>query len=149
MRSELVNLLAPYKNEHGAIIPVLQKVQETFGYLSPEAVKEIARQMRLSESDIFGVATFYAQFRFTRPGDHNIKVCLGTACHVRGGGQIMEMLERELGIHAGGTTEDYKFGMERVACVGSCALAPIVVIDDQVFGRLTPGKAKDVLKQYQ
>jgi len=149
LQNKLVDLLAPFQGQHGAIIPVLQKIQETFGYLSPEAIKGIAKQLKLSESEIFGVATFYAQFRFTRPGDHNIRVCLGTACHVRGGAQIMETLERELDIEAGGTTRDYKFGLERVACFGSCALAPVVVVDDHVFGRLTPSKVKEVLKQYQ
>ena len=93
--------------EKDALLEVLNTAQETFGYLSPEAIKEIARQLKLSESEIFGVATFYAQFRFTRPGDHNIRVCLGTACHVRGGAQIMETLERELDVQAGGTTKDY------------------------------------------
>jgi NADH-quinone oxidoreductase subunit E len=149
LQNKLADLLVPFQGQHGAIIPVLQKVQEAFGYLSPEAIKEIAKQLRLSESEIFGVATFYAQFRFSRPGDHSIRVCLGTACHVRGGVQIMETLERELDIQAGGTTTDYKFGLERVACFGSCALAPVVVVDDQVFGRLTPGKVKEVLKQYR
>jgi len=149
LQNKLVDLLAPFQGQHGAIIPVLQKVQETFGYLSPEAIKDIARYLKLSESEIFGVATFYAQFRFTRPGEHNVRVCLGTACHVRGGAQIMETLERELDVEAGGTTKDYKFGLERVACFGSCALAPVVVVDDQVFGRLTPGKVKEVLKQYR
>lgn len=149
MQNKLADLLEPFQGQHGAIIPVLQKVQETFGYLSQESIKEIAKQLRLSESEIFGVATFYAQFRFTRPGDHNIRVCLGTACHVRGGAQIMETLERELDVQAGGTTKDYKFGLERVACFGSCALAPVLVVDDQVFGRLTPSKVKEVLKRYQ
>ena len=106
---------------------------------------EIARFLNLSENEVFGVASFYAQFRFTRQGEHNVKVCLGTACHVRGGGPIMETMERELGISAGGTTGDYKFSLERVACFGSCALAPVMVIDDKVYGRLTPAKAKEIL----
>jgi NADH-quinone oxidoreductase subunit E len=103
----------------------------------------------MSESEIFGVATFYAQFRFTRPGDHTIKVCLGTACHVRGGSQIMETIERELHVKAGGTTEDFKFGLESVACFGSCALAPVLVVDDKVYGRLSTSKTKEIIAQYQ
>ena len=142
MQSQLADVLAPYKGEKGATIPVLQQAQQELGYLSEEAVSEIARFLNLSENEVFGVASFYAQFRFTRPGEHNVKVCLGTACHVRGGGPIMEAMERELGISAGGTTEDYKFGLERVACFGSCALAPVMVIDNRVHGRMTPVKAK-------
>ena len=120
-------------------------MQQELGYLSEEAVSEIARFLNLSESEVFGVASFYAQFRFTRPGEHNIKVCLGTACHVRGGERIMEAMKRELGILAGETTGDYKFSLERVACFGSCALAPVMVIDNKVYGRMTPGKAKELL----
>ena len=145
MQRQLADILAPYKGEKGATIPVLQQVQQELGYLSEEAVSEIARFLNLSENEVFGVASFYAQFRFTRPGEHNIKVCLGTACHVRGGERIMEEMERELGISSGETTGDYKFGLERVACFGSCALAPVMVIDNKVYGRMTPGNAKEIL----
>lgn len=148
MQERLRQLLAAYKGETGAVIPLLQKVQETFGYLPQETIAQVAKLLKVSQSEIFGVATFYAQFRFTRPGDHNIKVCLGTACHVRGGGQIMETIERELDIECGGTTKDYKFGLERVACFGSCALAPVLVIDGKVHGRLTTSKAKEIIAQY-
>jgi len=145
----LAEVLAPYRGERGAIIPVLQKVQETFGYLSEEAVSQTARFFKVSESEVFGVATFYAQFRFTRPAEHCVKVCLGTACHVRGGQQIMEAVRRELGLQSGSTTADYKFGVERVACFGSCALAPVMVVDDRVYGRLTPTKIKETLGKYR
>lgn len=120
-------------------------MQQELGYLSEEAVSEIATFLNLSENEVFGVASFYAQFRFTRPGEHTIKICLGTACHVRGGGRIKEAMEQELGISAGGTTSDYKFGLERVACFGSCALAPVMVIDNKVYGRMTAAKAKEIL----
>ncbi len=145
----LTEVLAPYKGERGAIIPVLQKVQETFGYLTEEGVSQIAKFFKVSESEVFGVATFYAQFRFTRPAEHCVKVCLGTACHVRGGQQIMEAVRRELGLQSGSTTADYKFGVERVACFGSCALAPVMVVDDRVYGRLTPTKIKETLGKYR
>jgi NADH-quinone oxidoreductase subunit E len=145
MQRQLANILAPYKGEKGATIPVLQQVQQELGYLSEEAVSEIARFLNLSENEVFGVASFYAQFRFTRSGEHSIKVCLGTACHVRGGERIMEAMERELGISSGGTTGDYKFGLERVACFGSCALAPVMLFDNKVYGRMTPGRAKEIL----
>ena len=145
----LTEVLAPYKGERGAIIPVLQKVQETFGYLTEEGVSQIAKFFKVSESEVFGVATFYAQFRFTRPAEHSVKVCLGTACHVRGGQQILEAVRRDLGLQSGSTTADYKFGVERVACFGSCALAPVMVIDDRVYGRLTSTKIKETLDKYR
>lgn len=149
VQERLQELLTPFEGQNGAVIPLLQKVQETFGYLPQETIAQIAKFLKVSESEIFGVATFYAQFRFTRPGDHGIKVCLGTACHVRGGTQIMETIERELDVKPGGTTKDYKFGLERVACFGSCALAPVLVVDDKVYGRLNTTKVKEIIAQYQ
>ena len=149
MQERLRQLLASHKSDTGAVIPLLQKVQETFGYLPQEAIPQVAKLLKMSDSEIFGVATFYAQFRFTRPGDHTIKVCLGTACHVRGGSQIMETIERELHVKAGGTTEDFKFGLESVACFGSCALAPVLVVDDKVYGRLSTSKTKEIIARYQ
>lgn len=149
MEEQLVEILSPYGGERGTLIPALQKVQESFGYLSQETVCRIAKFLKVSESEIFGVASFYAQFRFTRPGEHSVKVCLGTACHVRGGVRILETVQRELGIEPGDTTDDYKFNLERVACFGSCALAPVAVIDDKVYGRLTTTKAKEILAQYR
>jgi NADH-quinone oxidoreductase subunit E len=148
MKQRLTELLAPYQGERGVLIPVLQQVQGEFGYISEQAVSEIARFLAVSQSEIYGVATFYAQFRFTRPGEHMIKVCQGTACHVRGGARIMETVERELGINPGETTEDYKFSLERVACFGCCALSPVMVVDDTVYSRMTPAKAKHILASY-
>ena len=108
------------------LVPVLQRTQEAFGYLSPDAVRRVARWLKLSESDVFGVATFYAQFRFSPPGRHRLRVCLGTACHVKGGVQMLETLERRLQVSAGETTPDGEYDLERVACLGCCALAPVV-----------------------
>jgi len=144
-----VEILAPYKGERGALIPVLQRVQQRAGYISPEMVSLIAKYLKVSESEVFGVASFYAQFRFTRPGEHNIKVCLGTACHVRGGERILETVERELGVQTGGTTSDYKFSLERVACFGCCALAPVMVVDTEVYSKMTPTKIKEILNLYR
>jgi NADH-quinone oxidoreductase subunit E len=149
MQDELAEIVAEYEGEKGALIPVLQRVQEKFGYLQEEAISEIARFFRISESEIFGVASFYSQFYFTPRGEHTVKVCLGTACHVRGGGGILDEVKRELGVESGGTTEDYKFSLERVACFGSCALAPVMVIDQDVYGRMTVAKAKDILGKYR
>ena len=149
MEEKIAEILVSYRGEQGALITILQKVQGSLCYLSQEAVSQIAKFLKVSESEIFGVASFYAQFRFTRPGEHSVKVCLGTACHVRGGERIMETMERALGINPGDTSKDYKFSLERVACFGSCALAPVAVIDDKVYGRMTTTKAKEILAQYQ
>ncbi len=148
MHEQLLQILAPHRGERGALIPVLQKVQEELGYLPEEAVSEIAYFLGVSESEAYGVASFYAQFRFVRRGEHTIKVCQGTACHVRGGRRILEAVERELGIQPGGTTEDYKFSLERVACFGCCALAPVMVVDKTVSARMTIPKAKKILSEY-
>ncbi len=148
MTEQLRDILSAYKGQKGAVIPVLQKTQEKLGYLSPEAVHEIAHALNVSDNEIYGVATFYAQFRFSRPGKHEVHVCLGTACHVRGAGTVLETVERELGVEAGGTTKDYKFSVDKVACFGSCALAPVVVVDHDVYGRMTTTKIKDILKNY-
>ncbi|MBI4333964.1 MAG: NADH-quinone oxidoreductase subunit NuoE [Chloroflexi bacterium] len=149
MTAELKEILSAYEGQKGAVIPVLQKTQEKLGYLSPEAISEIARALNTSPNEIFGVATFYAQFRFTRPGKHFVHVCLGTACHVRGAGTILENVERELAVEAGGTTKDYRFSLDKVACFGSCALAPVVVVDKDVYGRMTTTRIKEILKNYE
>jgi len=148
MQERLSPILAPYRRQKGSLIPVLQKVQEELGYLPEEAVSEIAYFLGMSKNEVYGVASFYAQFRFKRPGDHTIKICQGTACHVLGGPKVLDAVERELGIKAGETTEDYKFGIETVACFGSCALAPVMVVDKTVYGRMTPAKARKILEEY-
>jgi len=149
VREQLAEVLDPYKGERGAVIPILQKVQEKLGYLPEEAVKEIARFLRTSEGDIYGIATFYAQFRFTRPGEHLLKVCMGTACYVRGGELILDAVQRELDVAPGGTTSDLKFSLEWVACFGCCALSPVMVVDNTVYSRMTPSKAKQILDSYR
>jgi len=150
MSKKVKEVITKFSRERSNLIPILQKVQAAAGYLSPEAVTEISRFLDITENDIYSVASFYAQFRFTRPGEHSVKVCLGTACHVRGGELILDSLERELNIKTGQVTGDYKFGLERVACVGCCALAPVVVIDQQdVFGKMTQTRVKEMLAQYK
>ena len=145
----LDKVLAQYQGERGAMIPALQAVQEKLGYISEDAVTLIARLLNVSPSEVFGVATFYAQFRFTPPGEHTVKVCLGTACHVRGGEEILDNVSREVGVRSGETSKDGKFSLERVACFGSCALAPVMVVDKDVYGRLTIQKAKGIIAQYR
>ena len=142
----LDEILAGYGRERDNLIPLLQEVQERFQYLAPEAVQRVADHLDLSENDVYGVATFYAQFRFVPPGLHHVKVCQGTACHVRGSGMIMDSISRTIGIEPGQTSTDGKFSLERVACFGSCALAPVVVLDDKVFGRMTSAKTKKLIE---
>lgn len=138
-----------YQRRPDQLIPILQDVQKEFGYIAPESVRHISRYLRISENQIFGVSSFYAQFRFTTPGRHSIKVCLGTACHVRGGATLLEMLERELCIRCGETTPDKRFDLERVACLGCCALSPVVQIDADIYSRMTVNKLSELLKQYE
>ena len=150
MHEKLSSLLAPYQGQRGALIPVLQKVQEELGYLPEEAITEIANFLRSTKNEIYGVASFYAQFQFEQQGEHTIKCCQGTACYVQGGRRILEAVEDELNLAPGQrTTEDYKFSLEKVACFGSCALAPVIVVDKTVYGRMTPAKARQILAEHQ
>jgi len=149
LHEQLAPVLAPYRGQKGATIPVLQKAQEELGYLSEEAISEVADFLGLSQSEVYGVASFYAQFRFERQGEHVVKVCQGTACYVKGGRRILDRVRHELGIEPGGTTEDYKFSLERVACFGACALAPVAVIDNTVYGGVTPTRIKSLLDEYR
>jgi NADH-quinone oxidoreductase subunit E len=146
--SRIEDILKKHPANRGSLIPVLQDIQEDFGYLSEEAVGELERLMGISANEIYGVATFYTQFRFSPPGQHTIQSCQGTACHVRGGRQILTELEQRLGVTAGQTTADGKFDLERVACIGCCALAPVVAVDGKVHAQMTVKKIPSVLSQY-
>ncbi len=145
MEERLNAVLEPYKGRQDALIPILQKVQEELGYLSEEAMLEIAKVTGVPESRVYGVATFYAQFYFTRRGKNQTKVCSGTACHVKGAARVLDAFERELGIDCGNTSEDYEHTLETVACVGSCALAPVVVFNEEVHGQVETGKVDKIL----
>jgi len=138
-----------FKGQREKLIPLLQKKQEKLSYLSEEAISEVANRVGMSESEVYGVASFYAQFRFTPPGEHVVKVCLGTACHVRGGENLLENVERELDVLCGGTSKDGKFSLERVACFGCCALAPVIVINNNVYGRMDVTKVNKILTGYR
>jgi NADH-quinone oxidoreductase subunit E len=148
MDSEIAEILAPYEGRKGVLIPILQQVQEKIGYISEEVVSQVAKTLKLSDSDIFGVASFYTQFRFTKPGEHTIKVCLGTACHVRGGVQILDTVKSYLSIDTGETTKDGKFSLERVACLGCCALSPVIVVDEVVHSKMSPLRTAELLSSY-
>jgi NADH-quinone oxidoreductase subunit E len=144
--NEVKAILESYQREKADLIPILQAVQGKLGYLPQEGLKQIAKFIDIPESTVYGVATFYAQFKLTPVGRNIIKVCLGTGCYVRGATKIIDELESELGIKAGETTSDLEYTLETVACFGSCALAPVVVFNDKVYGRMTPEKAKEMLK---
>jgi NADH-quinone oxidoreductase subunit E len=146
IEERLSAVLSPYRGRKDALIPILQQVQEEIGYLPDEAMLEIARTTGLSESRVYAVASFYAQFRFTPRGKHTIMVCRGTACHVRGAEKILEETERTLGIVEGETTEDKKYTLETVACIGCCALAPCIMIDEDVEAKLTPKMVPEILQ---
>ncbi len=149
MHKELAEVLSPYKGQKGATIPVLQIAQQEIGYLPEDTISEIAEFLGMTKSEVYGVATFYAQFRFERQGEHTIKCCQGTACYVQGGKRILNAVLDELKLSPDkSTTDDYKFSVEKVACFGSCALAPVMVVDKTVYARLTPAKAREIISQY-
>jgi NADH:ubiquinone oxidoreductase subunit E len=138
-------ILEEYAGQKGAVIPILQHAQEAYGYLPREVLQEISTRTHIPLSNLIGVATFYAQFRLNRRGKHLIRVCDGTACHVRGASKCIETVEKQLNVAAGGTSEDYEYTMEIVYCLGSCGLAPVAVVDDRVYGRLTPNSLVEQL----
>jgi NADH:ubiquinone oxidoreductase subunit E len=146
---ELREILSSFRKEREELIPILQKLQEKLGYLPEEAISEIADFLGISENEVFGVASFYTVFRFVPPSEHIVKVCLGTACHVRGGEEILETVKRELGINSGETTNDSKFSLERVACFGCCALAPLMLVSKDLYARMTTEKVKKILNLYR
>lgn len=143
--ARLKKILSVFEGKKGGLISILQRVQEEFGYLPEQALADIADFLRMPVSQVFSVATFYAHFYLTRRGDHLVRVCQGTACYIRGAREILETAQYRLGIKTGQTTEDYKYSLERVACLGSCALAPIMVINDTVYAQVTTKKVVEVL----
>lgn len=124
-------------------------IQNELAYLPEKAIKLVARHLNIQTCEVYGVATFYNQFKFNPPGKHPIKVCLGTACHVKGGDIILENFERKLGIKEGETTEDREFSLERVACVGCCALAPVAIVGETVQGNMAPSKVEGIILGFE
>lgn len=131
------------------LIPLLQKIQEEFGYLPHQAMLEVAQFLNIPEIDVYSVATFYNQFRLTPPGKHSIRVCMGTACHVKGGHITLEAWQRRLKVGPGETTPDREFDLDTVACVGCCAMAPVTVVDKKVEGKAGPTRVDGILLSYQ
>lgn len=146
---EIEKSLPEFGSDRGNLMPILQRIQETHGYLPPGAFGRVAAHLEMAPCEVYGVATFYNQFRFNPPGRNPIKVCMGTACHVRGGDIILENFERKLEITEGQTTADREFSIERVACVGCCALAPVSVIGETVHGHMAPSKVESLILRIQ
>lgn len=142
-------VIAEHKNQAGALMPVLQKAQDIYGYLPIEVQKHIAAELDIPYSEVFGVVTFYSQFQLNPKGAHPVAVCLGTACYVKGSGIIMEKLEEMLGIKSGAITSDLRFSLDATRCIGACGLAPVMTIGEDVYGRLEPSMLKDILAKYQ
>jgi NADH-quinone oxidoreductase subunit E len=143
--SDLSSILSSARSHPHHLIDVLQEIQSRDGYLSNEAMLEVAKLLDISSATVWGVATFYNQFRFTPPGKRPVRVCLGTACHLAGSQLVLEAMARELKIEISGTTEDREFDLDRVACIGCCALAPVVTIGKEVYPRMTPPKVEEAL----
>jgi NADH-quinone oxidoreductase subunit E len=142
-------IVSSYRNaSRDSLIPILQDVQQSDGYLSREAIVEIARHLGLPASKVYGVATFYNQFRFEPKGQHHVQVCRGTACHVKGSAGVLTAIQRALEIEPGQTTRDGLFSLEVVACVGACGLAPVIVVNGEIHARVTPDAVKKLVASY-
>jgi len=148
-RVQTLEILESRSKERGKLIPILQDIQARFGYLPRDAMLETSHFLDIPESEIYSVATFYNQFRFVPPGKHQVKVCLGTACHTKGGKIILHSWERELDINEGETTADREFSLERVVCVGCCAMAPVTVVDDRIESKVSPTRVKGILLSFE
>jgi len=147
--SRVDEIIDGYRSERGALIGILQDIQEAFGWLPEEALSRVSEQLSYPMNQIYSVATFYKAFNLVPRGKHVCKVCMGTACHVRGAPRILEELERELDITAGETTADGTFSLDIVNCVGACALGPVVDIDGEHKGNLTPSRVEALLKPFR
>jgi NADH:ubiquinone oxidoreductase subunit E len=146
---KFTSIIDQHKKEKWGLIPLLQEIQEVFGYIPPETIEPIAEALRLFPSQVQGVINFYAGFTLKPKGKYVLRVCRGTACHVKGGRSILRLMKKELGLEEGGTSPDYQFTLETVACLGTCFLAPAMMVNRSYFGKLSPGKVTSVLAQYQ
>ena len=144
-RAKVKNILLRFGRSRENLIPVLQEIQRDTGYISEEAMEQAADYLKVSSSTVYGVATFYSFFKLTPVGRNTVKVCCGTACHVRGGAHILRDIERRLDVKPGGTTADGEHSLETVACVGACALAPVVIVNEDVYGRVTTSGTGKIL----
>lgn len=147
--SKLTEIIEKYGDDTHAVVAILQDIQEEFNYLPKDALKKVAEELDIPLSRILSVATFYKAFSLVPKGKYGVNVCLGTACHVRGGARVMDKLERELGIQRGGTTEDLNFSLDEVRCLGCCGLAPVMMVGKDVHGKLSESKVVPIIDQYK
>jgi NADH-quinone oxidoreductase subunit E len=145
IREAMPGILDRFAKTRDRVIPLLQEVQEKFGYLPQEAIRQVSFHLGMTDVEIYGVASFYNYFRFTPLGKNPIQMCMGTACHMTGGGLVLESLARSLDIEVGGLTEDRAFSLDRVACIGCCSLAPVMVVGDRIFPKMTSTKVDEAL----
>ena len=146
---QLLSFIEENKSLPGALMPVLQKAQEIYGYLPEEVQEMVAAGLNIPMEEVYGVVTFYSQFSLNPKGKYKISVCLGTACYVKGAGDIFDKLSQSLGIASGECTPDGKFSLEACRCIGACGLAPVITINDDVYGRLVPDEIEGILKKYE
>lgn len=146
---KLVSIIADYKDMKGSMMPILQEAQEIYGYLPLEVQKIIARETGRPVEEIYGIATFYSQFKLNPNGQYAIAICLGTACYVKGSGLILDEISKELGLAVGSTSKDGKYSLEATRCIGACGLAPVMTINGDVYGRLTPAEIPAILAKYK
>ena len=147
--AKLLEVIAKYKGMKGALMPIMQEAQEIYGYLPYQVQKIISDETGIPIEKIYGVATFYAQFSMSPKGKYVVAMCLGTACYVKGAGAVLEEIEKVLGIEDGGCTPDGKFSLEVCRCVGACGLAPVMIVDGDVYGKLTPDRVAGILAKYE
>ncbi|SHE92969.1 NADH-quinone oxidoreductase subunit E [Desulfofundulus australicus DSM 11792] len=148
-KEALEKVFEQYRGTKGALIPLLQEAQEIYGYLPGEVMQRIATELKVPFSKVFGVATFYAQFHLKPRGRNIVRICQGTACHVRGAARVFQSVSEKLGVGKNETTADLRYTLETVACLGACGLAPVMMVNDDTHGRLTPERAAEVLEQYK
>ncbi|MCQ1528488.1 NADH-quinone oxidoreductase subunit NuoE [Lutispora saccharofermentans] len=146
---KLDQIIENHRNQQGGLMPVLHETQELFGYIPEEAQKRISKELNIPMAEIYGVATFYSRFTLKPRGEHTIGVCLGTACYVKSAQLVFERLQKELKVKPGETTADNKFTLEATRCLGCCGLAPVMMIGEDVYGKLVPDDIPDILKKYQ
>ena len=146
---KLNTIINEHKGEKWGLIPVLQEIQEHFGYIPPESIEPVAKALNLFPSQVQGVITFYAGFALKPKGKYVLKLCRGTACHVKGSRSILRTMQKELGLNEGETSPDYQFSLETVACLGACFLAPAMMVNHNYFGKLAPTRITSILDQYR
>jgi len=149
IRQETRRVLKRFSKQRENLVPILQQVQAQLGYIPLEAMVEVAEFLKIPEMDVYSVVTFYNQFRLNPPGKHSIRVCLGTACHMKGGYIVLDAWKRRLAIDRGETTSDREFDLDTVACVGCCTMAPVTVVDNEAEGRTSPTRVDGILLSYQ